>query len=353
MTQLTAQLLLVGVSHQTASMEEREKLVLTQDRFNDFYRGLKALPCIQESLVLNTCNRFEIYSVTQAETSSETIEQISKYICSFQNFDNTHFDKLKSVKNNKNVLEHIFSVASGIESQMVGETEILGQAKEAYAFARKQESLGPVLNRLFQKTFQSAKWIRSHTSIGSGQINVANVAVDLAKKIFGRLETSRVLVIGTGDIGEKTLKALRSRGISNITIVSRKMERASEIAQNMGIKALTIDQLDTSLHEHDIVLTSTASSTPILTKKTISSALRRRSNRPFFLIDLAIPRDIEESAAELDNVYLYNLDDLAQIADENLRLRKMETTHGKELLTERAEKTWTHFTARFSHLSKD
>ncbi len=244
MTQQTAQLLLVGVSHKTASMEEREKLVLPPDRFDDFYRGLKALPCIQESLVLNTCNRLEIYSVTNIEASSDTIDQISKYICSFQNFECAHFDKLKSVKSNKSLLEHIFSVASGIESQIVGETEILGQVKEAYAFARRQDSIGPVLNRLFQKTFQSAKWIRSHTSIGSGQVNAANVAVDLAKKVFGRLETSRVLVIGTGEIGEKTLKALRSRGASHITIVSRKMERASEIAQNMGIEALTIDQLD-------------------------------------------------------------------------------------------------------------
>jgi len=353
MTPQTAQLSLVGVSHQTASMEEREKLVLAKDRFEDFYHGLKNLPCIQESLVLSTCNRLEIYSVTKAETSSDTIEEISEYICSFQGFDNTHFQKLKTVKSNKNVLEHIFSVASGIESQIVGETEILGQAKEAYAFARKQDSLGPVLNRLFQKTFQSAKWIRSHTSIGSGQVNVSNVAVDLAKKVFGRLETSRILVIGTGEIGEKTLKALRSRGASNITIVSRKLERASEIAENMGIEALTIEQLGTSLPEHDIVLTSTASPTPVLTKTALSSALKMRSNRPFFLIDLAIPRDIEESAAELDNVYLYNLDDLAQIADENLRLRKVETTHGRRLLTERAEKTWDHFKARFSHLSQD
>ena len=154
MTQETAQLLLVGISHHTASMEEREKLALMPERFDDFYRGLKALPGIQESLVLNTCNRLEIYSVVRTEGSSDVAKELSDYICSFHDFDSAHFKKLRSVKKSKYVLEHLFNVASGIESQIVGETEILGQAKNAYALAKKQDSLGPVLNRLFQKTFQ-------------------------------------------------------------------------------------------------------------------------------------------------------------------------------------------------------
>jgi glutamyl-tRNA reductase len=237
-------------------------------------------------------------------------------------------------------VRHLFEVAAGIDSQIVGEAEILGQVKAAYAEAGTRGAVGPVLNRILQKSFQAAKWIRTHTTIGQGQISTATVAVDLATQIFGRLDRTRVLVIGAGDISEKTARALQSRGAGDIMVISRRSETAGELASRVGATAATMKELDTHLAESDIVVSSTSSNSTLLTAEQAERAMRHRAHRPLFLIDLALPRDIDPACASRDNIYLYNLDDLARMAEENLSQRRAEVRRCRTVLSERAERLW-------------
>ena len=241
---------------------------------------------------------------------------------------------------------HLFEVAAGIDSQIIGETEILGQVKNAYSIATRKGAAGPVLNRLVQKSFQAAKWIRTHTAIGEGQINVATVSVDLAIKIFGRLDQRRILVVGTGEIGEKTAKALQSPGATDLTVTSRRLETAETLAGRVGGRAVPLDVLDTGLAEFDIVISSTSAPTALLTRDKVDRSMGKRIHRPLFLVDLAVPRDIEAACGELNNVYLYNVDDLAAIAAENLSQRQAEVGRCRPILAERAERAWSSIAFR-------
>ena len=235
---------------------------------------------------------------------------------------------------------HLFEVAAGLDSQMVGETEILGQVKDAYAAAQAAGTVGPVLNRVFQKAFHAAKIVRRETAIGEGQVSVATVAVALAERIFGRLHDSRVLVVGAGDIAEKTAKALRSREAGTVVFVNRTAAHAEELAREFAGSALPFARLAEGLAESDIVVSSTAAPEPVLTVPMVYAAMHKRASRPLFLIDLALPRDIEPGAAELPNVFVYNLDDLARLAEENIAQRRAEIDRARALLTGRAEETW-------------
>ena len=211
-----------------------------------------------------------------------------------------------------------------MDSQIIGEVEITGQVKQAFLYAAKQRMVGRLLNRAFQKSFQSTKWIRSNTNIGKGQINVATVAVDLAIKVFGNLRDASTVVIGAGDIAEKIIAALRSRGVRNLIICNRTYEKAEELATSTGGKAIRMEALDQHLSKADVILGSTSSKEFILTKDNMKTALKHRGVRPLCLLDLALPRDIDPSLDKFDNVFLYNLEDLADIADANLKARKEE-----------------------------
>jgi len=224
---------------------------------------------------------------------------------------------------------------------MLGETEILGQVKEAYAAAQTRHSVGPVLNRVFQKTFQYAKHVRTHTAIAEGQISVANVAVDLATKIFGALADAQILLLGAGEIGDKTAKAFQSRGARSLTVASRRLERATELANALGAVAIPFEQWPTRLADFDIVVCSTAAPETVVKLTDIRAAMKKRPARPLFLIDLALPRDVDPTAADEGNIFLYNLDDLAKIAEENLAARTAEVKRAREILTEKANLLWS------------
>jgi glutamyl-tRNA reductase len=232
-----------------------------------------------------------------------------------------------------------------VDSQVVGETEILGQVKEAYAAAQATGTTGPVLNRVFQKTFQAAKHVRTSTAIGEGQISVASVAVDLALKIFGDLRHCRVLVLGAGEIGEKTVRAFRSRNAgvlldSRMAVTSRRLQRAEELARTFAAQAIPLERVAGALPEFDIAVCSTAAPGVVVTRAMAAAAMRRRAVRPLFFIDLAMPRNIDPGVADLPNVFLYNLDDLAKIAGENLALRQAEMERVRALLAGKAEALW-------------
>jgi glutamyl-tRNA reductase len=326
-----------GASHHTTPLEIREKLALAPDKRIALGHALTADPGVAEFCLLGTCNRVEIYCVA---TDSATPSRIASSFCTLQAIDPATLAACSTQRAGLAALDHLFAVASGLDSQMVGETEILGQVKEAYSAAQAAGQVGPLLNRVFQKAFQSAKLIRSETAIGEGQVSVATVAVSLAEKIFGRLRDSRVLVIGAGDIAEKTAKALRSREAGTVVFVNRTAERAEDLASEYGGSHQPFDQLTSALAHADIVVTSTASQEPVITSAMAAAAMHKRASRPLFLIDLALPRDIEASAGDLPNVYLYNLDDLARLAEENIALRQAEISRARAIIHQRAAALW-------------
>ncbi|QYY35554.1 glutamyl-tRNA reductase [Ruficoccus sp. ZRK36] len=336
-------LFLLGSSHRTASLEVRETFALNTDSAQALYERLRQDAGLSECLILNTCNRVEIYGVADAVGSREQLEESLRRS---HGFDTSAFLKHGFWLTGEEVVQHAFEVAAGLDSQMVGETEILGQLKSSYAGASGAAATGPVLNRLFQKSFQAAKWARTHTGIGRGQISVGNVAAELAQRVCGDLKDASVLLVGTGEVAEKTVQALVSRGASRVTVAGRNLIKARELADAFQGPCMSISDVPRVLAFHDIVICSTASTEPLLRKDEVAPALRQRPTRPLFAIDLALPRDIEGSVGKLSNVYLYNLDDLAAIANENLKARQAEVEKARHALLERAAHLWGHLCSR-------
>lgn len=330
-------LFLLGASHHTAPLEVRERLALAPEKRAALAAALAADSGVSEFCLLGTCNRVEIYAIASDPAAGA---RISDTFCRLQCLEPAAFAPHAVERQGAAAVSHLFAVATGLDSQMVGEAEILGQVKDAYSAAQAAGHVGPVLNRVFQKTFQSAKLVRSETAIGEGQVSVATVAVALAEKIFGRLRDSQVLVVGAGDIAEKTAKALRSRDAGAITFTNRTAARAEELAREFAGEALPFAQIGEALARFDIVVSSTSSPDPVLTLPMIYSAMHAHASHPLFLIDLALPRDIEPAAAELPNVFLYNLDDLARLAEENIAHRRAELARARAILEERAGALW-------------
>jgi glutamyl-tRNA reductase len=330
-------LFLLGASHHTAPLAVREKLALDDARAAALAARLQQTPGISEFALLNTCNRVELYGVAGGP---DALAALRTALAETTGCAPADLDGVLHLRQHHDVVAHLFSVAAGLDSQIVGETEILGQVKSAYDHALARSWTGPVLNRVFQKTFQSAKHIRTHTRIGEGQISVASVAVDLAGKIFGDLAPVNVLVVGAGDIGLKTVQAFQSRGAKAITVASRTIAKAEEAAASAGGWAASLAELPEILATADVVASSTAAPGFVLTHEMVATAMKRRAARPLFLIDLALPRDIDPAAATLANVFLYNLDDLARIAEGNLAQREAEVARCRAILAERTAALW-------------
>jgi len=336
-------IVVIGVSHHSTPVSIRERISVTADRLPRLYKELHAIDGLGEVVILSTCNRLEIYAVLDDIAVESTIDE---RLCAFQDFPVEEFLHHRYVLRNGEMLSHLFAVASGVDSQIVGEAEILGQVKAAYATAVEQRTVGAILNRTFQKCFQAAKFIRSNTSIGEGRINVATVAADLAEKIFGDIQACRVLVLGTGEVGEKTAKALASRGAREITVLSRSEERARELAEVVGGSSGLLGDLDALMPRHDIVVGSTSASEPVVVSEMLDPIMRQRRLRPLFFIDLGMPRNFSPDLAQLDSVFVYDLDDLARIADENLAARRAAVEHCREIARQRAERLWQNIEPR-------
>jgi glutamyl-tRNA reductase len=309
-----------GVSHQTAPIEFREKISPDAKQLTEIYQVLGQKEWMSELTILSTCNRFEIYGAAYETNSSIIASSLSTIL----GVDSSQLSDKSNLIEGEHALQHLFAVTSGLDSQIVGEVEITGQVKQAFLHAAKQRTVGRLLNRAFQKSFQTTKWIRSNTNIGKGQINVATVAVDLALKVFGNLKDSSTVVIGAGDIAEKIIAALRSRGVNRLVLSNRTFEKAQKLASQTGGLAAPMEELDQHLIRADVVLCSTSSQDLILTEKRMQGFLKKRGIRPLCLIDLALPRDIDPALEKSNNVFLYNLDDLAELAEFNLKARKEE-----------------------------
>ncbi len=327
----------LGASHRTAPLALREKLALTPEKTVALGARIGAAGELREWAVLSTCNRVEIYGVAG---SPAAIDHLQAEFCALLECSPTDFASAAQRRFGLDALRHLLGVAAGLDSQMLGETEIFGQVKEAYAGALRRGTAGPMLNRVFQTTFQAAKFVRTHTAITEVQVSVANVAVELALKIFGELRTVRVLLLGAGEIGEKTARAFRSRGAEALTVASRRLDRAIELAQALAAAALPFESAPVRLAEFDIVLCATAAPGVVIAHDAVAAAIRRRPARPLFLIDLALPRDVEPAVAKLPNVFLYNLDDLAKIAEENRTARESEVARAHALVEEKAGALW-------------
>ncbi|HEX7631628.1 MAG TPA: glutamyl-tRNA reductase [Lacunisphaera sp.] len=331
------ELFLVGATHRTAPLGMRERLALGEAGETALAAELTALPGLREFVILHTCNRLEIYGVA---TTAQPARQVAAILCARQNIAPADFDPVKLDLTGREVVQHLLDVASGLDSQMIGENEIFGQAKKALATAQARQSTGPILNRVFQKAFQAAKQVRTDTGITSGLVSVANVAVEVTARIFGQLNSTHVLLLGAGDIGMKAGRAFRHRGVGALTIASRRLERAQAGVEELGAQAVPFEEALARLGEFDVVACSTSSPGFVISTAQVAAAVASRGGRPLFLIDLAMPRDIEAGAANLKNVFVYNLDDLAGIAAENRAAREAEIIQCRAILAEKADALW-------------
>lgn len=312
-------------------------MALSNEGVRSLQDGLRQHPAVREAAILNTCNRIEIYAVSQ---NGDWREAVAQLLGEINGFPVNEFLEHAYCFENLDAVKHAYRVAAGLDSQMVGETQILGQMKNTYADAIEQQTIGPVLHRFFQKCFQAAKWARTETKIGVGQVSLGNVAVELAVRIFGRLTVSRTLVIGSGEAGRDVAKAFRSRGVACMSIASRTHQRAEALAREVDGLLIPFNTWEDTLPYVDIGIFATSAPHCLLDREMIEHRLGKRPRKPLFLIDLAVPRDIQPEVAELPNVYLYNLEDLATIANENLKSRQEEMASCVIELEKKAHYLW-------------
>ena len=316
----------VGLSHHTANVETRER-----------FSGHAETDCIlrdsgcAEALVLTTCNRVEVYGASEARVSTLDIARcLARTIDKHISPDSAPFYRYEDAQ----CVQHLFRVASGLDSMVVGETEILGQAKKAYETARASHAAGPYLHRLFQRAFRVAKQVRTRTEITRGAVSVGSVAVDLAEKIFGELAGRKVLVLGAGETSERTARALVTRGVTDLRVSNRSLDRARELARLVEGRAIEFDDWPEQCREIDILITSTSSETPLLMRENLAPMLRERVDRPLFIIDIAVPRDVDPGVNEMDGVYLYDIDSLQSVAAQSLALRRQQIAAAEAIIAE-------------------
>jgi glutamyl-tRNA reductase len=338
-------LLLVGISHKTAPIELRERVDFQVRGVGRALTALATRGSMREAAVLSTCNRAELY--VACDDLAVTRGDLVDFIAGFHGLDPPgilpHLYDLSDL----DAARHLFRVAAGLDSLVVGEPQVLGQVKNAHASAGEARTAGPLLNRLFHASFAVGKRVRTETGLGSGAVSIGYAAVSLARKIFGDLAGRSIVVLGAGDMGKLTARHMRSQGVQQVTIVSRTMARAARTAEAIGgASAAPWDEMDRTLATHDIVITATGAASPILTKAHVERVMRSRRNRPLFIIDIALPRDVEPSTGEIEQVFLYNIDDLQATVRENLARRASEIARADAIVTEELDKFGAWFRAR-------
>ena len=310
----------LGLTHQTAALDVRERFAIPESALPDALAQLKAVPGIAEGVIVSTCNRTEFYAVGELVDNSAPAF-FKNFFRDFRAGDETYLFRLVGSE----CVRHLFRVASGLESMVVGETEIFGQIKRAYQNATAAGTVGRFLNRLFQKSFHVGKQVRSSTAITRGSVSVASVAVDLAEQIFGDLEGRKIMIIGAGETSEMTAKAFRSRGAKQIFVSNRSFERAQALATLTGGRALHFNDWEPEFLDLDILVSSTAAPHAIITLEKLATLWRARRRRPVLMIDLAMPRDIDPAVQDLEGVYLYDLDSLRIITERARSVRQQES----------------------------
>jgi glutamyl-tRNA reductase len=324
----------LGVNHVSAPVEVRERLAFASEELAETLRDLVAQPEVEEAVIISTCNRTEIYAVCSGEQATQTLRD---WLCRWRNVDRAWLEAYLYEYVDSDAVRHLLRVSAGLDSLVLGEPQILGQTKAAYQDACDAGSVGRVLDRAFQNAFAVAKQVRTDTEIGANAVSVAFAAVSLAKQIFGDLSTNKALLVGAGDTIELCARHLKEQGLRGMIIANRTLERAQALGAAVGAEAIPLGAVPDRLAECDIVITSTASQLPILGKGSVERALKRRRHRMMFMVDLAVPRDIEPEVEQLKDVYLYTVDDLREVIDENLRSRQRAAREAEDMVGRQVE----------------
>ncbi|MBI3087487.1 MAG: glutamyl-tRNA reductase [Candidatus Omnitrophica bacterium] len=332
-------ILLVGVNHRSCPIEVRERLAFRTEQLPEAYAALRRDAGLAESLILSTCNRVEIYA--GVPRLDGTHERLSAFLSAHGGFQDAELRSHLYACADPQSVEHLFAVASGLDSMVLGETEILHQVKHAYEQARSHGTAGKALNVLFQKALNAAKTVQTKTVLGRGCVSVGTVALEFAQKIFGDLRPHTVALLGAGKIGEVTLKRLSARGVSNIRVLNRSPERAQRLASSYGGTAYGLGALEAQLLEADILITSASAPGYLLTRAQAAAAMPQRRHRPLCLIDLGVPRNIEPAAGTLENVYLFDIDDLQGLVAHHASLRQQAVQDSQVIIQQKVR----HFLA--------
>ncbi len=327
-------IVVVGLNHQSAAVTLRERFAFAEAQIPDALEALRQAGTVQEAVILSTCNRVEIYAATNLE-ERRACEAIRQFCVQFHNYTGDLAEEVYTHAEPRSV-QHLFKVACGLDSMVLGETEILGQLKKSYDLALKSGHTGPRLNKAFQRAFNVAKQIRTETNIQRGSVSVGSVAVELAEKVFSTLSDKQVMVIGAGDTSEKTARSLLSRGAARIFVTNRSIEKAEALAQELGGRAIPFHQWADDFAHLDIVISSTSALNYVIDRARLEPLLKLRRGKPLLLIDIAVPRDIEPEVNFMENVFLYNIDDLQAIAADYLQQRREEVARCETLIRDKA-----------------
>ena len=323
-------ILVLGLNHKTAPIEIRERLSFTSEKLPEALLSLKGYESIEEDLILSTCNRTEIYSVVK--DIPRGFNSLKDFLCSFHKIRPEEITDYLYTFNDREAIVHLFRVVASLDSMIVGETQIFGQVKDAYFKARDCNTAGRCLSSLFEEAIRIGKKVRTETQIGKGAVSTSTAAIELSRKIFETLQDKKVLIIGAGKIGELTVKNLHSRGVSTVIVANRTLLRAEELARTFCGRAIKFENTFAELKFTDILICSTSAPHFIIGLEDIRKAMRERFNSPLFLIDLGLPRNIDPRVNEIENVYLYNIDDLARVADANINQRHKEARKAEEII---------------------
>ncbi len=321
-------LLAIGINHTSAPVALREQIAFAPERLSEALRELQGVNPVSEAAIISTCNRTELYCCLENLDDSAVIDWLSRYHA----LSRAELEPFLYRHPDGSAVRHILRVASGLDSMVLGEPQILGQVKDAYRTASDAGTLGMLLSRLFQHTFSVAKQVRTDTEIGTSAVSVAFAAVSLARQIFGDLSQQTALLIGAGETIELVARHLHENAIGRLIVANRTAERAHQLAAQFGGYAIALKEMPNHLPEADIVISSTASQLPILGKGAVERAIKQRKHRPIFMVDIAVPRDIEPEVAELNDIYLYTVDDLQEVIEENLHSRREAAKQAEEII---------------------
>ncbi|WHY70737.1 glutamyl-tRNA reductase [Fictibacillus enclensis] len=315
-------ILVVGLNYKTAPVEIREKVSFQPTELAEAHKALRARKSILECTIVSTCNRTEVYAVVdQLHTGRYYMKS---FLAEWFSIGTNDLNPFLFIREEEIAVEHLFRVAAGLDSMVLGETQILGQVRDSFLLAQQEGTTGTIFNHLFKQAITLAKRSHSETEIGENAVSVSYAAVELAKKIFGGLEKKDILIVGAGKMGELTAKHLHSNGVASVHVVNRTYEKALELAGRFNGTAHSMEELGSVLNIADIVITSTGSESYVITKEMVQSLLKQRKGRPLFMVDIAVPRDLDPGLNELESVFLYDIDDLEGIVEANLAERKKE-----------------------------
>ena len=328
---------LIGCSHRTAPVELRERVAFTNEQALDAVTELRQRGILEEAVVVSTCNRSELYGVP-ADSGATVADQLEEFLTSYHRIPPGALRGRTYRWMGTDAIRHLFRVAAGLDSMLLGEAEILGQIRTAYGRALEHGATGPVLNRAFQGALEVGKRVRAETEVGARPMSVSLAGVKLAERVFGNLKGRSALILGAGEVAEQVLEHLRSRGIGNLCVVNRSFDRARNLAERMGGEAVAWENLDQVLSAPDIIITSVGDIGTVLTREKLERAIAARDGRAIFVVDLGVPRNVAPDAAGLYNLYLYNVDALGEIVEQNKRAREAEIPRAESIIAEHIAK---------------